>query len=101
MKCRRQEMQADGKPLRILTTGNARSWKSRKIGGDRKNIVEVHFQRVFGLFSQLEGRRRAHGAGDQVDLFECVGKVVLDQSSHLASLAIVGIRIASRQSKRP
>ena len=71
-----------------------------EVGRDRREVVEVHRQRVVHLVAHRERRRRRRGRDQHVDLLERRGEVAGDQRAHLLRLAVVGVVVARRQRVR-
>src|SRR5690606_15658418 len=64
------QLEGDWQVFGCETTGNRESRESCKIGRDRKNVVEIHGQRVCALLTETKCGRRRRGCEHQIDTFK-------------------------------
>ena len=68
-----------------------------QVGGDGREVVEVHRDRVVDLLAQLERGGRRGRRDQHVGLLEGGREVARDQRAHLLGLAVVGVVVAAGQ----
>ncbi len=93
-------MQAQRHPSAIRfgeAAGYADARNTSEISVYGVNIVEIHFERVIRLFTELEGRPRGGGAENRIAIFKRPIKVTFDESADLQSAQVIGIVIAARK----
>ena len=78
------------------TSGDRYGAVARKRTGDRKEVIQVHRERVLHL-ADLERRRGRDGRDECVDLFEDLLEVAADERAHLEGAAVVGVVVAARE----
>ena len=98
---RRQDLDAGRQAVLVGQAARHRdAGHAREVGGDGRQVVEVHRQRVVELLAELERRRRRGRREQHVGVGERLREVLADQRAHLLRLAVVGVVVAARQGVR-
>ncbi len=94
----RHELDPDGEAvLGREPDGEADAGDAREVRRDRREVVEVHGQRVVELLAELERRGGRRRRDQHVDLLERGVEVALDERAHLLRAAVVGVVVAGAQ----
>jgi len=77
--------------------GDADATDPREVGGDRKDVREVHLKRVVGFLTDLERGSGGGGGDDCVDLFEGIEEVLTDEGPGFLGLQVVGVVVSGTE----
>src|SRR6266545_6762902 len=89
------QLQAKRQALRVLAGGHGDARQSRHVHRHRKNVVEVHLDRIGALLADAERRRWRRRSQDRADtLGEAILKILLDQGADFLRAQIIGVVIA-------
>src|SRR4051812_15421679 len=92
------QLQPKRQTLGVLAGGHGDARQSGHVHRHRKDVVEIHLDRIGALFADAEGRRRRRRRQDRVDAFcKTVLKVLLDQGADFLRAQVIGVVIAGRE----
>lgn len=95
------ELDADGQSVFCREAARDRDARDAgEVDRDRRDVVEVHLQRIVDLLADLERGGRCRRRRDDVHLREGVREVLLDERADLLCTAVVGVVVPRRQCVR-
>jgi len=77
--------------VRVLAHRKHEAGNARKVGTDRIDVGQIHFEGIVHLAANFEGRRGRRGRRDDVHLFKCGVEVVPNERPHLLALRVIGV----------
>ena len=94
---RRQDLEPDRQAVVGQSRRQRHPGDAGQVRGDRRDVVQVHRQRVVELLAELERRGRRRRGDEHVGLLERGREVALDERADLLRRAVVGVVVARRQ----
>jgi hypothetical protein len=87
-------LNADGEAFFVKAAGHGKPRKARKIDPCRINIAEIHFKRIFQLFSDFESCGGIYRSSNNITFFKGMIKLVGDHPPYFQGFAVKLIVIA-------
>ena len=91
------DLQADGHPAGVPAAGQGDGRHAGEVDGHGVDIRQVHLQGIADLLADAEGGGGRGGRHQEIDLFEGLVEIALDERPHALGLVVVGVIIAGAE----